>query len=638
MSDIVFEEYDVSGTREIALILSVTSISEGEFIVFYAGEENSSNNTFELLAQVLIYTGSDVLASASFLMADISSEGGFSSLPIFSTYVPGSNVVLVTVEGEIFSVLYDGNTIEVADSAYFGVSGSKLISDGDDGFMEATDAYYQAGTVTTDGTLTIGTEAYVSDGFSMKGHLSFDISAGKYLHVFVGINAVGEEAYRARVISVSGVTCTLGSRYTLSHPSLPESYNNNYVLSNNLYAPADSKSICFCNSSVTPDYENFAFTLEVSGMGVSFGAPTTIDGDFGNVVSCAVGGGAKYAFLQEGGVAEMFIPLSVGEFTEISTLETDESFSAAVFFFFFVGMFAIANQTHPGSTNITVLIATADGVSFWGSHSMQAERSYGVTKLGRIKVTPGTPGISAIAGTRRIPGTPAYTSVVDGSEVHCAEKHSTSWAKIPTPTHAGISPLVDNRSAVMPSPVQCNRIKTTKTTNHPYVPGTPGTRGTPGTPGTPGMVERYFVDGWNSWSISRHDIQRGTYIDFTVPKGTRGSLLSLGIQYMTGGSTADFSHSIIAEVSGIMVMEYGKKVATLTSIRRTGDSIRMYRQEDNSVVATVTSGTDTYVYMFDNLAHEISTVDMFIYTNLYTRDDLISDAGYNFGTVSFGKA
>lgn len=174
----------------------------------------------------------------------------------------------------------------------------------------------------------------------------------------------------------------------------------------------------------------------------------------------------------------------------------------------------------------------------------------------------------------------------------------------------------------------------TVTTTMPEIPAAPTE-----TFSVTSVVQELLNSDWNSWARSIDPLVLGGYVEFTSADGTTGAVLAIGAQGMDGLPISKFSHSIIVDLDGIHIHEYGHIDSHLRTGRVTPTSkIRIYRQPDNSIVYVVTTGAEVFVHTSQVLSAYPSIAPLYVYGYLYSSGDALTSTAFAVGTVQYGSA
>lgn len=168
-------------------------------------------------------------------------------------------------------------------------------------------------------------------------------------------------------------------------------------------------------------------------------------------------------------------------------------------------------------------------------------------------------------------------------------------------------------------------------------PATPAVPGVTGVPPTAGQIATNNNQGWNAWSRSINPIDLGDYIVYTLSVGIHGCFIGLGMKGVDGRKIGVFTHGIVVDATGIHVLEGGVVKATLRDGHTAESYIRIVRQEDNSIVYVVTTGSQTVVYK-SLVANPISGIlPLYAYSYLYSVGDVVLTSEIDEGEVGFGS-
>lgn len=266
-----------------------------------------------------------------------------------------------------------------------------------------------------------------------------------------------------------------------------------------------------------------------------------------------------------------------------------------------------------------------------------------LTKEKKYTVIPGTPGSSYIPGTPGHPGTPGYYSItlVDVLALTLNsfdyDRPDQLFVRSPDPGNS-IEFSQSYGHIGYPPPVYHHFVKVPVYTWHDEVPGTPASRGVPGTPGTPAQITEHLNEGWNSNSVSIAEFPVGAYLSYYVHPGVRGVLISLGVEGMKRERINAFSHSILVDPDGIKIFENGDEVRTMRPTYTAASEVRLYRQSDQRVICTITTGQETLLHIFDAVDFRLSGISMYAYAHLYLGGDSLHSAKFTNSEVHFGAA
>lgn len=263
-----------------------------------------------------------------------------------------------------------------------------------------------------------------------------------------------------------------------------------------------------------------------------------------------------------------------------------------------------------------------------------------LVKSKSYELVPGTPGTSDIPGVDVAQGTPEYYSTRLVSVTNCYPTICSTTT--PITNGSGIGSGIGDSGYNAPAPCSramiCRSEIVRESVYHPPTPGTPGDTGTPGVSATLGEIIEHLNEGWNSHSRSIDKLELGEYISYRVNEGVKGVLVSVGVSGKNIHKINTFSQSILIENSGIIVFEDGVEVETIKNSYSKDSEIRLYRQPDNNIACVVTTGTETIVYVFNNLTHGSSLIPIYVYAHLYIADDSVEDASLKTGQIHFGEA
>ncbi len=242
-----------------------------------------------------------------------------------------------------------------------------------------------------------------------------------------------------------------------------------------------------------------------------------------------------------------------------------------------------------------------------------------MTTLGKpftIKIISGVAGSPGVAGSAGSPAIPGHYQTT--------EKYVTSYVWVP----AGPGRL---------SLIGYNSPTLTTVTTTVWIPAIPAVPATSGTPATPGQLLRIFNKGWNSHSRSRYSLDNNEGIIFSCATGIEGAVIGIDKKNSSHNS-AGYEHGIVVDSAGVKVYENGAVTTTLTSQQSAVTEIRIYRQEDNTIVYCLVTGTETLVYK-SLVPLTISPIAaLYGYAWLYASGDIITESELLSGQVQFGAA
>lgn len=159
----------------------------------------------------------------------------------------------------------------------------------------------------------------------------------------------------------------------------------------------------------------------------------------------------------------------------------------------------------------------------------------------------------------------------------------------------------------------------------------------PGFPAVPDIKPRvdYITNnGWNTQARSINPLVRGQYYDFNCSDGIYGAFLGIAKDLKDMQKTSLFTHALIVDRNGVTAYESGEAKRIIKSHQKSISNIRIYRQEDDSIVYVVTTGTESLVYTSTERYREPSA---YIYGYLYSSGDKILSSSFKSGKVVYGS-
>lgn len=170
-----------------------------------------------------------------------------------------------------------------------------------------------------------------------------------------------------------------------------------------------------------------------------------------------------------------------------------------------------------------------------------------------------------------------------------------------------------------------------------YVPGTDEVPAVEPVVRNKALFANIANQGWNTWARSIEAVPVGGYLIFSAAAGISGACLALGVARMDGRGTHLFSHSMIVDISGVYVYEFGVEKDRLRLSHNPVSTLRIYRHSDNSVVFVVTTEKETMVYTSLNPCRQPTIIPMYIYGYLYSSGDKVTGASFKTGEVQYGS-
>ena len=249
--------------------------------------------------------------------------------------------------------------------------------------------------------------------------------------------------------------------------------------------------------------------------------------------------------------------------------------------------------------------------------------------------TSGIPAIPATPGTSGSPAQPAYTTYE--IESYTAIFYTITGTVVAKIT-GDVATIAFWMSTIGDSAHSVDVIENTVAVEHPAVPavsGTPGNPGRPGISGTVAQLSHSLNPGWNTWARSVDDVPVGTFVQYSPSSSANGAFLGVGSKNKEGRNINTFSHAMITDVSGTRVFEYGVEITKLSDDFSGVETMRIVRQDDDSVTYLIINGSSTLVYSSETPMETPSP--MYGYGMLYVSGDTISEAEITTGAVQYGS-
>lgn len=151
------------------------------------------------------------------------------------------------------------------------------------------------------------------------------------------------------------------------------------------------------------------------------------------------------------------------------------------------------------------------------------------------------------------------------------------------------------------------------------------------------QIDRVLNRGWNTSARTVAPLTAGSYLWFNVMDGITGAFIGIGATGRDGKQMHLFDHGLVVSLEGVRVIEGGEVKQILRSAPSSLSSIRIYRQPDNVIVYTITTGTETVVYK-SLVTQKIGRMfNLYAYCKLYSSGDRVTDAAFAQGSVGFGE-
>jgi len=136
--------------------------------------------------------------------------------------------------------------------------------------------------------------------------------------------------------------------------------------------------------------------------------------------------------------------------------------------------------------------------------------------------------------------------------------------------------------------------------------------------------------GWDTTARSISPFN--SYLRFTVGD-ISGACMMIGPARMDGLAITQFSHGMAIDITGVHVYENGVFKASLRSVPSFDSEFRIYRQENNTIVYAVVTGTETVVYHSTTPSPVPEFIDLYAYGYLYSSGDKVTAASFEDGEV-----
>jgi hypothetical protein len=167
-----------------------------------------------------------------------------------------------------------------------------------------------------------------------------------------------------------------------------------------------------------------------------------------------------------------------------------------------------------------------------------------------------------------------------------------------------------------------------------YVPPTPYIQGRAAIPPTAAQVTYQNNSGWNSWARSIFPLEIGKFYDFSCGSGISGCFIGIGGLSLRGAETNVFQHALTVDQSGIKAHERGIGVSTLKTNQMSITNIRVFLQDDKSIVYCATTGSEVKTYTSND---KCIVPIPYIHGYLYSTDDAILTSSFIPGKVHYGS-
>jgi hypothetical protein len=151
------------------------------------------------------------------------------------------------------------------------------------------------------------------------------------------------------------------------------------------------------------------------------------------------------------------------------------------------------------------------------------------------------------------------------------------------------------------------------------------------------VLAKLASHGWDTHARSVDPLSVGKCFEFTAAEDVTGACLIIGPKGLDGRGIHQFTHCLVVDGSGVRVYEGGRFKEHLRGSHNALASLRIYRQEDNSVVYVVTLGTETIVYTSTAHLAVPAMFDVYVYCYLYASGDKVTSAEYKTGKVQYGS-
>lgn len=168
-----------------------------------------------------------------------------------------------------------------------------------------------------------------------------------------------------------------------------------------------------------------------------------------------------------------------------------------------------------------------------------------------------------------------------------------------------------------------------------WIPPVPYDPGEPAIPYSPADIIHKERHGWNSWSRSKEPIVKGQAYTFHCDK-PQGACLALGPVHFLGRNVSAFSHAFMLDPSGIKIYEDNTEVDNLKVFFNASTVLRLYYQEDGTIVYTIHTGNETLVFTSTN-PNTFDDSATYVYGYLFSSEDRLLSSSFIDSSVQYGS-
>ena len=156
-------------------------------------------------------------------------------------------------------------------------------------------------------------------------------------------------------------------------------------------------------------------------------------------------------------------------------------------------------------------------------------------------------------------------------------------------------------------------------------------------PATSNEIKYIRRQGWNSHSRTVNPIAVGEGLNFSCATGISGLIVGLASAGFTL-NTSSYHHGFSVDSGGVKILENGIVTDILFPQQLNSTEIRLYRQDDNTIVYYAEDGDQTYIYKSNVTGFDDRSFPLFGFAWIYSSGDVVTDYELITGQVQFGAA